>query len=117
MDKGAWWTIVCRVTKSWTQLKQLGMFAFIVSRGLPSAVKNLPARRHRFDLRVRNIPWKMKWQLTPLFLPRKCHGQGCLAGYSPWGRKRVRHDLVPKTATNKSQQEKSPVWFGDLDGF
>ena len=35
MDKGAWWTIVCRVTKSWTQLKQLSMFAFIVSRGLP----------------------------------------------------------------------------------
>ena len=24
---------------------------------------------------------------TPVFLPGKSHGQRCLAGYSPWGRK------------------------------
>ena len=24
---------------------------------------------------------------TPVFLPGKSHGQGSLAGYSPWGRK------------------------------
>ena len=28
-----------------------------------------------------------KWQLTPVFLPGKFHGQRSLAGYSTWGRK------------------------------
>ena len=50
--------------------------------GLPSGsvLKNLPAnarrcRRHRFDPWVREIPWRKKWQLTPVFLPGKSHGQ------------------------------------------
>lgn len=34
-----------------------------------------------------------KRQPTPVLLSRKCHGQKCLAGYSPWGLKSVRHDL------------------------
>ena len=29
-------------------------------------------------------PWRRKWQLTPVFLPGKSHGQSSLAGYSPW---------------------------------
>ena len=28
-------------------------------------------RRHRFDLWVRKIPWRRKWQQTPVFLPGK----------------------------------------------
>ena len=36
------------------------------------------------------------WQPTPAFLPGKSHGQRSLAGYSPWGRKRVGHNLVTK---------------------
>ena len=31
------------------------------------------------------IPWRRKWQLTPVFLPRKFHGQRSLRGYSLWG--------------------------------
>ena len=31
------------------------------------------------------IPWRRKWQPTPLFLLGKSHGQGSLVGYSPWG--------------------------------
>jgi len=31
------------------------------------------------------IPWKRKWQPTPLFLPGESHGQRTLVGYSPWG--------------------------------
>ena len=34
---------------------------------------------------------RRKWQPTPVFLPGESHGQRCLAGYSPWGHKRVRH--------------------------
>ena len=34
-----------------------------------------------------NIPWRRKWQPTPVLLPGKSHGQRSLVGYSPWGRK------------------------------
>ena len=37
------------------------------------------------------IPWKRKWQPTPVFLPEKSHGQRNLAGYSPKGHKRIGH--------------------------
>ena len=42
------------------------------------------------------MPWRRKWQPTPVFLPGEFHGQRSLAGYSPWGHKRVRHNLVTK---------------------
>ena len=45
--------------------------------------------RCKFDPWVRNIPWRRKWQLNPVFLPGKSHGQSSLVGYSPWGLKRV----------------------------
>ena len=38
-------------------------------------------RRCRFNPWVRKIPWRRKWQPTPLFLPVKSHGQRNLAGY------------------------------------
>jgi len=41
----------------------------------------------RFDPWVRKIPWRRKWQLTPIFLPEKSHGQRSLAGYSLEGHK------------------------------
>ena len=37
-----------------------------------------------------------KCQPTPVFLPGKSHGQRSLVGYSPWGCKRVEHDLGTK---------------------
>ena len=39
-----------------------------------SAVKNAPARRDRFNLWIRKIPWKRAWQPTPVFLPVESHG-------------------------------------------
>ena len=46
-------------------------------------VKNLPAvRRPRFDSWVGNIPWRRKWQATPVILPGESHGQRSLTGYS-----------------------------------
>ena len=38
-----------------------------------------------FDSWVRKIPWRSKWQSTPVFLPGKSHGQRSLAGYNSWG--------------------------------
>ena len=43
--------------------------------------------RHGFDPWVGKILWRKKWQLDPVFLPVKSHGQRSLAGYSPWGQK------------------------------
>ena len=58
-------------------------------------VKNLPANTGDagFDLWVGK---RREWQPTPVFLPGKFHGQRVLANYSPWGHRRVGHDLVTK---------------------
>ena len=45
-------------------------------------------RRHRscgFNPWIGNIPWRMKWQFTPVFLPGESCGQRSLADYNPWG--------------------------------
>ena len=53
-------------------------------------------RRCGLDPWVRKVPWRRKWQPTPVFLPGKSHGQRSLAGYRSWGCKRVGHDLARK---------------------
>ena len=45
----------------------------------------------RFDPWVRKMPWRRKWQPTPVFLPGKFHRQKSLVGYST-GLQRVGHD-------------------------
>ena len=44
-------------------------------------------KKRRFDPWVRKIPWRRKWQPTPVFLPRKSQGQRSLVGYSPYSHK------------------------------
>ena len=39
--------------------------------------------RYEFNPWVRKIPWRRKWQPTPVFLQGKSHGQRNLVGYSP----------------------------------
>ena len=53
-------------------------------------------RRPCFDPWVRKIPWRREWLPTPVFLPRKSHGQRSLGSYTPWDR-RVRQDWVTNT--------------------
>ena len=62
-----------------------------------SAVKNPPANAGNTG----SIPEsgrspRRKRQPTPVFWPGESHGQRSLAGYSPWGGKRVRNDLATK---------------------
>ena len=40
-----------------------------------------------FDRWVGKIPWRRKWQPTPVFLPGKSHGPRSLVGYHPLGSK------------------------------
>ena len=42
-------------------------------------------RRCRLNPWVGKIPWRRKWQPTPVFLPGERLGQRSLAGYSPRG--------------------------------
>ena len=54
-------------------------------------VKNLPANAG--DVRdvglIGKVPWRRKWQLTPVFLLGKSHGQRSLVGHSLWDHKEV----------------------------
>ena len=65
----------------------------------------LQCRSPGFDPWVRNIPWRRKWQPTPVFLPGGFHGQGNLAGCSPWGCKEsdTTERLNTTTATSRCQ--------------
>ena len=55
--------------------------------GSDSKASACNADRPGFDPWVGKIPWRRKWQPTPVFLPGKSHGRRSLAGYSPWGRR------------------------------
>ena len=75
-------------------------------RGLPWSLNDkepfCQCRGHTrcwFSPQVWKIPWRRKWQSAPVFLPGKSHVQRSLEGYSPWGRKRVRHDWVTAQQT------------------
>ena len=77
--------------ESWGCL--LGNIVVIDSLWLPQWLRqwriHLHWRRPGFDPWVGKIPWRRTWQPTPVPLPRKSHGQR-----SPWGGKRVGHDLA-----------------------
>ena len=53
-------------------------------------------RINGLDPWIWKIPWRRKWQPTPIFLPGKSHGPRSLAGYGSWGQKTIRHSLVTK---------------------
>ena len=65
---------------------------------MPQMVKRLSAMQETgFSPWVGKIPWRRKWQPTPVFLPGKSHGRSSLSGYSPWGQKQ-------SDTTTKQQQ-------------
>ena len=57
-------------------------------------------KRSGFDPWVGTIPWRRKWQPTPVFLPGKFHGQRNLAGYSSWDCTEL--DMTEQLSTFKS---------------
>ena len=59
------------------------------------------------ETQVQSLDWedpleKEMATLTLVFLSGESHGQRSLAGYSPGGCKRVRHDLVTKQQSYKT---------------
>ena len=63
-----------------------------------------------FDPWVIKIAWRRKWQPTPVFLPRKSHGQRTLVGYSPWGQKSLTPLKLPSTQQLHSIQHLGRVF-------
>ena len=96
-----WWTWVWVGSGSWWWTGKPGV---LQSMGVTKNQTSLSdwtdwtdqCRRHVFDPWVRQIPWRRRWQPTPVSLPGKPHGQRSLEGYSPWGHKRIRYDLATK---------------------
>ena len=60
VDSRAWWAAIYGVAQSWTRLKRLSMHGC--------------------------MPWRRKWQPTPVFLPGESQGQRSLVGCRLWGR-------------------------------
>ena len=64
-----------------------------------SVVKNLPAKQgiwvHSLGIWVGKMPWRRKWQPTPIFLSEKSHG---------WGAWRAAVHGVGKSQTQFSDQ-------------
>ena len=65
-------------------------------------VCGMPETRVGFDPWVGKIPWRRKWQPTPVLLPGESHGGRSLVGYSPRGRK--------ESGTTEQLQFTSPVY-------
>ena len=70
----------------------LGLLRWV--RGKESAFQCRRCKRHELDPWVRKIPWRRKWQPTPVFFPGKPHRQRSLVGYSPRGLQRLKHSWV-----------------------
>ena len=64
--------------------------------GRESACQHRRRRRHGFDHWVGEIPWRRKWQPTPVLLPGESHGQRSLVGCGPRGH---RVDLAERAYT------------------
>ena len=49
----------------------------------------LQCGRPGFDAWIGKIPWRRKWQPTPVPLPGKSNRQSSPVGYSPWGHREL----------------------------
>ena len=63
----------------------------LLNRGFPGGISGKEPtcqcrrhKRHRFSPWVGKVPWRRKWQPTPVFLPGESHGQKNLVDYSPY---------------------------------
>ena len=80
-------------------------------------VKNPPAMQEvgRFNTWVEKIPWRRKWQSTPVFLPGKSHRQGSLASYNLWGGKGS--DMTEHTHMSTNQLHYNKIHHGFMSAY
>ena len=85
------WATDLNLTEPFTWFARLVYTFPGASRGKEApAYQSRRGKRCGFNPWVGKIPWKRKWQPTPIFLPREFHGQSSLGGYiQPMGSQRV----------------------------
>jgi len=91
-----WACIMCTVTR----IKELSWWL----SGKESACQ---CRRYGFDPWVGKTPLEKEMAAHSNILAGKLHGQRGLAGYSPWGHERVRHDSA--TTYHHHQHVRTPI--------
>ena len=86
------WKVFLQMSEVWVSCRLFFSSSLCWVEELPwwlsSKESTCQCRRHRrcrFNLWVGKIPWRRKWQPTPVFLPGESHGQRSLADYSPQG--------------------------------
>ena len=68
----------------WEAWKWIYIHTYIDTWWLSGKKSACQWKKCRLDPWVGKIPWRRKWQPTPVFLPGKFHGQRSLVDYSPW---------------------------------
>ena len=83
-------------------------------------------RRHKrwgFDPWVGKVPWRRKWQPTPVLFPGESQGQRRLVAYSPWACEESdttvcthihTHVLTAKSGRTYTTMSKTWLWRGTL---
>ena len=77
---------------------------------IPGGASGKESARHRLGPWVGKIPWRRKWQSTPVFLPGESQTRGSLVGCSLWGR--TESDT---TNVTKQQWQTVPTVIGFLE--
>ena len=97
--------------KQWPELGNPQIL--LQNRGFPgrSVVKKPPATQETSG--VGKIPWRRKWQPTPVFLPGKSHGQRSLVGVHG-GQKRVGHDLATNNKTLQNDYSRKAMHISEM---
>ena len=67
------------------ELRELVMEREAWRAAIHGVVKSRTCRKCRFDPWIRKIPWRRKWQPTPVFLSGESHGQGSFGGLQSMG--------------------------------
>ena len=95
---------------------------YVLPRGLSGKESTCQCKRCTFDPWVRKIPWRRKWQPTPVFLAGKFHGQRSLVdtvhgGAESWtGQDICKYQLVRKTEAGNTKSIHSSHKFNEFWG-
>ena len=92
--------------------------------GKESACQWRRGKRYGFDPWVRKVPWSRKWQLIPVFLPGKFHGEesGKLQSMgsqsqtqlTDWAHRRVQKPHVIQTRASCTERRTGEVHRGQI---
>ena len=81
--------------------------ASLVASGKESACQ---CRRCGFSPWVGKMPWRRKWQPTPVLVPGEPHGQRSLVGYSPRGHESDTTERLANSDESSQPSAVRPLW-------